>query len=131
MSRRPDDNDRLESLLRMLPAPEPSAQLVVSARRRYLEAMAGRARREALMGLLAALIGLAVLVALGMTVSEPATLVVWPAETVADIARWTAGIGVVISLVPPVGWASVILGSAATLLSLALVTRARAVATAK
>jgi hypothetical protein len=131
MSRRPDDHDRLESLLRMLPAPEPSARLAPSARRRYLEAMAARARREALMGLVAALVGLAVIVAVGMLVSEPATLVVWPAETVADIARWTSGIGVVLALVPPLAWASVVLASAGALLSLGLVARARVLATAK
>ena len=135
MSRRPNDHpndhDRLESLLRMLPAPEPSAQLASSVRRRYLEAMAARALREALMGLVAALIGLAVIAALGMTVSEPATLLVWPAETVADIARWTAGIGVVLALVPALAWASVVLASAGALLSLGLLTRARVLATAK
>ena len=135
MSRRPNDHpndhDRLESLLRMLPAPEPSAQLASSVRRRYLEAMAARARREALMGLVAALVGLAVIAAIGMTVSEPATLLVWPAETVADIARWTAGIGVVLALVPALAWASVVLASAGALLSLGLLTRARVLATAK
>ena len=131
MSRRTDEHDRLESLLRMLPAPEPSARLASSARRRYLEAMAARARREALMGLVAALIGLAVITAIGMTVSEPATLLVWPAETVADIARWTAGIGVVLALVPALAWASVVLASAGALLSLGLLTRARVLATAK
>ena len=135
MSRRPNDHpndhDRLESLLRMLPAPEPSAQLASSVRRRYLEAMAARARREALMGLVAALVGLAVIAAIGMTVSEPATLLLWPAETVADIARWTAGIGVVLALVPALAWASVVLASAGALLSLGLLTRARVLATAK
>ena len=127
----PNDHDRLESLLRMLPAPEPSAQLASSVRRRYLEAMAARARREALMGLVAALVGLAVIAAIGMTVSEPATLLLWPAETVADIARWTAGIGVVLALVPALAWASVVLASAGALLSLGLLTRARVLATAK
>jgi len=135
MSRRPNDHpndhDRLESLLRMLPAPEPSAQLASSVRRRYLEAMAARARREALMGLVAALVGLAVIAAIGMTVSEPATLLLWPAETVADIARWTAGIGVVLALVPALAWASVVLASAGALLSLGLLARARVLATAK
>ena len=83
------------------------------------------------MGLVAALVGLAVIVAVGMLVSEPATLVVWPAETVADIARWTAGIGVVLTLVPPFAWAAVVLASAGALLSLGLVTRARVLATVK
>ena len=124
MSRRPDEHDQLESLLRMLPAPEPPAHLASAARRRYHEAMAARARREALMGLLAALIGLVLIATLVVTVTEPASLVVWLADTVADLARWTAGIGVVLALVPPVVWGAVVLGSAATVLSL-FVARAR------
>jgi len=127
----PDENDQLESLLRMLPAPEPSAQFAAAARRRYREAVAARARREALTGFLAALIGLAALTTFALTVIEPAALVVWLAETVADIARWTAGTGVVLALVPPVVWASVVLGSVATSLSMLLIARARAVALAK
>ena len=83
------------------------------------------------MGLVAALVGLAVIAAIGMTVSEPATLLLWPAETVADIARWTAGIGVVLALVPALAWASVVLASAGALLSLGLLARARVLATAK
>jgi len=82
-------------------------------------------------GVVAALVGLTAIAAVGMLASEPATLVVWPAETIADIARWTAGIGVVLALVPPLAWASVVLGSAGALLSLGLVTRARALATTK
>ena len=131
MSRRPDEHDQLASLLRMLPTPEPPARFVSAARRRYLEAVAARARREALASLAAALIGLAVLTTFALAMIEPATLVVWLAETVADIARWTAGTGVVLALVPPAAWTSVVLGSAATLLSLLLIARARAVALAK
>ena len=82
------------------------------------------------MGLLAALIGLVVTASLVVTVTEPSTLIVWFADTVADLARWTAGIGVVLALVPLVAWGSVVLGSAATVLSL-FVARARAVALAK
>jgi len=130
MSRRPDEHDQLASLLRMLPAPEPPAHLASAARQRYHEAIAARARREALMGLLAALIGLVVTASLVVTVTEPSTLIVWFADTVADLARWTAGIGVVLALVPLVAWGSVVLGSAATVLSL-FVARARAVALAK
>jgi predicted anti-sigma-YlaC factor YlaD len=125
MSRQPDEHSQLESLLRMLPAPEPPAHLASAARRRYHEAIAARARREALMGLLAALIGLVVIATLTVTVTEPASLVVWLADTVADLARWTAGIGVILALVPPVVWGAVVLGSAATVLSL-FVARARA-----
>jgi len=130
MSPYPDENDQLASLLRMLPVPEPPAQLAAAARRRYHEAIAVRARREALMGLVAALIGLLVTATLVVTVTEPATLIVWLVDTVADLARWTAGIVVVLALVPPVIWGSIVLGSAATVLSL-FVARARAVSLAK
>ena len=131
MSREPDESARLGGLLRMLPAPAPSAQFASAARRRYLAAIEARARREALTGLGAALIGLAAVVVSVGTVIEPAALVTWLAETVADLARWTAGTGVVLALVPPIVWAPVVLGSAAMVLSLALLARARAVALAK
>ena len=131
MSRRPDDTDQLAALLRMLPTPEPPAQFAPATRRRYLEAIAARARREVLTGLVAALIGLAVFATFVLTVIEPAALVVWLAEAVADIARWTAGAAVVIALVPAVAWASVVLGSAAIVLSILLIARARPVSFAK
>ena len=131
MSRPPDENDRLADLLRTLPAPEPSARFASEARRRYLAAIEARARREALTGLAAALVGLAVIVALMATVIEPATLVGGVADAVADLARWTTGLGVVLAVVPPVAWAPMVLGSAATVLALALVARARSAALAK
>jgi hypothetical protein len=130
MSRRPDEHDQLTSLLRILPAPEPPDRLASAARRHYHEAIAARARREALLGLVAALIGLLVTATLVVTVTEPATLIVWLVDTVADLARWTAGIVVVLALIPPVIWGSIVLGSAATVLSL-FVARARAVSLAK
>jgi hypothetical protein len=131
MSRRSDEDDRLAALLRMLPAPEASAQFRSAARRRYLEAIEARARREVLTGLMAALVGLSVIAVLVGTVIEPAALVAWLAEAAADLARWATGIGVVLALVPPVAWASVVLGSAAAVLSVALITRTRSVALAK
>ena len=131
MSRRLDEYDRLADLLRMLPAPEPSAQFASAARRRYLEAIEARARREALTGLVAALVGLAVTASLAWTVIEPVTLVGWLAEAAADLVRWTAGLGVVLAVVPPAAWAAGVLGSAATALALALVVRARSPALAK
>jgi len=131
MSRQTDENDRLDGLLRMLPVPEPSAPFASTARRRYLAAIEARARREALTGLVAALIGLAAVAVTVGAVIEPAALVAWLAQAVADLARWTAGIGVVLALVPPVAWAPVVMGSAAMVLSLALVARARSVALAK
>jgi hypothetical protein len=131
MSQRPDENDQLASLLRVLPAPEPSAQFLSAARRRYLEAIDARARREVLTGLMAALIGLVVIAALVGSIIEPAALVAWLAEAAADLARWTTGVGVVLALVPPVVWTSVGLGFAATVLSLMLIARARSLALAK
>jgi hypothetical protein len=72
-----------------------------------------------------------VIVALMGTVIEPATLVGGLAYAVADLARWTTGIGVVLAVVPPVAWAPVVLGSAATVLALGLVARVRSAALAK
>ena len=131
MSRRFDDDDRLTDLLRMLPAPEPSAQFASAARRRYLEAIEARARREALTGLAAALVGLAMIALLVGTVFEPATLVASLAEAAADLARWTTGILIVLALVSPIVWLSLVMGSAATILLLAFAARGRATAIAK
>jgi hypothetical protein len=125
MSRRFDADDRLGDLLRMLPAPEPSAQFVSAARRRYLEAMAARARREALTGLAAALVGLAMIAVLIGSVFEPVTLIGWLAEAAADLARWTTGVVIVSALVPPIVWVSLVLGSSATMLMLAFAVRGR------
>jgi hypothetical protein len=131
MSRRFDDDDRLADLLRMLPAPEPSAQFASAARRRYLEAIEARARREALTGLAAALVSLAMIALLVGTVFEPAALVASLAEAAADLARWTTGILIVLALVPPIVWLSLVMGSAATILLLAFAARGRATAIAK
>ena len=131
MSRLPDENDRLADLLRTLPAPEPSAQFASAARRRYLAAIEARARREALAGLAAALVGLAVLVALVGTIAEPAALVGGLTDGVTDLARWATGIGVVLAVVPPVAWVPLVLGSATTVLALALLARPRAATLAK
>ena len=94
-----------------------------SARRRYLDAIEARARCEALTGVIVAIIGLAGVTALAETVIEPA-IVGWLAEAVADLARWTAGIRVVLALVAPVVWASVVPGSPATMLALLRIARA-------
>lgn len=131
MSRRPDESDQLASLLRALPSPEPSGDFLAGAQRRYRAALAGRARREALTALVAALIGVALIAALLGPVMEPATLVAWLAEAAADVARWTIGVGIVLALVPPVVWTSMAAGFAATVLSLVIVARTRSLATAK
>jgi hypothetical protein len=131
VSRRPDESDQLASLLRALPSPEPSGDFLAGAQRRYRAALAGRARREALTALVAALIGVALIAALLGPVMEPATLVAWLAEAAADVARWTTGVGIVLALVPPVVWTSMAAGFAATVLSLVIVARTRSLATAK
>jgi hypothetical protein len=131
MSRQFDEDDRLGDLLRMLGAPAPSAQFASAARHRYLAAIEARARREAGIGLAAALVGLAMIAVLVGTVFEPATLVGWLAESAADLARWTTGIVVVSALVPPIVWVSLVLGSAATMLMLAFAARGRFTAMVK
>jgi len=115
----------------MLPAPEPSADFRAAARRRYLEALEVRARREVLLGLVTALVGLAVIAALVGTMTEPAGPLAWLAEVVADLARWTTAVGVLVALVPEVAWIPVVLGSTAFALTLVLIARGRALVVAK
>lgn len=131
MSPRPDEGDRLTSLLQALRAPEPSAEFGAGARRRYLEAIEARHRRQALTGLLAALVGLAAIAMLLGPTIEPAALLASLAGAAADLARWTAGVGIVLALVPLAVWASAALASTAAVLSLVLVARARSVGLVK
>ena len=131
MSERPDDNDGLTSLLQALSVPEPSAEYLAGARRRYLVAMAARDRSQVLTGLVAALVGLAVVAILLGPTLEPAALLAWLAGGAADLARWTTGVTVVLALVPLAIWTSAALGSAAAVLSLVLVARARLLAPVK
>jgi hypothetical protein len=131
MSRRADERDELTSLLQALPAPEPSAEFLAGARRRYLEAVEARDRRAVLTGLAAAVVGLVVTASLLTITIEPAALVVLLAEAAADLARWATGVGVVIALVPLSIWTSTLLGSAAAVLSLILMARARSLAPVK
>ena len=131
MSQRPDENGRLTSLLQALRVPEPSAEFLAGARRRYLDAIEVRDRRQVLTGLLAALVGLAVIaILLGPTI-EPAALLASLAAVAADLARWTTGVVVVLALVPLVIWASAALVSIAALLSLVFVARARSLGLVK
>jgi len=116
MSQQPDENGRLTGLLQGLRVPEPSAQFLAGARRRYLDAIEARGRRQVLTGLLAALVGLA-----GIAILSLASL----AEVAADVARWTTGVRVVLALVPLAIWASAALASTAAVLSIVLVARAR------
>jgi hypothetical protein len=131
MTQHPDEHDRLASLLRALPSPEPSGEFLAGARRRYRAALEARARREVLTALVVALVGMTLLATLLGVVTGPAAVVAWLAEATADLARWTAGAVVVLALVPPLVWTSMALGFAATVLSLVLVTRVRSLALSK
>ena len=131
MSRQPDEDGQIASLLRALPVPEPSAELLAGARRRYLEAVEVRDRRHVLTGLVAALVGLVVIAALLGSAVEPSTLAVWIAEAAADLARWTTGVAVVMALVPLTLWVSAVLGFTVAALSLVLIARARPLAVVK
>ena len=131
MSQRPDENGQLTSLLQALVAPEPSEEFLTGARRRYLEAIASRERRAVFTGLAAAVVGLVVIATLLATTVEPAALVAWLAEAMADLARWTTGVAVVFALVPLTIWTSAALGSTAAVLSLVLIARARSLALVK
>ena len=131
MSLPPDENGRLASLLQALPVREPSAEFLAGTRRRYLEAIQARDRHHVLTGLAAALVGLAVTAILLSWVVEPVAFVVWLAEAAADLAKWMTGFGVVVALVPLPIWTSAVLGSAAAVLSLLLIARARSLAAVK
>ena len=131
MSQQPDENERLTGLLQALRVPEPSAEFLAGARRRYLDAIEVRDRRQVLTGLVAALVGLSVIaILLGPTI-DPAALLVWLADVAADLARWTTGVGVVLALVPLAIWASAALASTAAVLSLVLVARAQSLGLVK
>jgi hypothetical protein len=127
MSQQPDDTERLTSLLQALRVPEPPAEFLTGARRRYLDAIEMRDRRQVLVGLGAALVGLAVVAIL----LGPTALLASLAEVAADLARWTTGVGIVLALVPFPIWASAALGSIAAVLSLVFVARARSLGLVK
>ena len=127
MSQQPDDTERLTSLLQALRGPEPPAEFLTGARRRYLDAIEMRDRRQVLVGLGAALVSLAVVAIL----LGPTALLASLAEVAADLARWTTGVGIVLALVPFPIWASAALGSIAAVMSLVFVARARSLGLVK
>jgi hypothetical protein len=131
VTQEPDENLRLTSLLQTLPVPEPPAEFLTGARRRYLDAIEVRDRRRVLTGLGAALVGLVVVAILLGPTLEPAALLASLAEVAADLARWTTGVGVVLALAPLAIWASAALGSIAAVLSLIFVARARSLGLVK
>jgi len=118
MSRSPDENDRLGSLLRAIPAPEPSADFLAGAHRRYREAIDARHRREIHTSLVSGLLGLGLIAFLVVPTVEPASLLAWLAEAAADVARWTTGAVVVLALIPPTFWAVAALSTVASTLTL-------------
>ena len=128
---RPDEDVPLTNLLQALSAPEPSAEFVAEARRRYLEAIEARERHHALAGLGAALVGLAAITILLGWMIEPIALVAWLAAATGDLARWATGAGVVIALVPLSIWTAAVLGSATAVLSLVLMARSRSLVPVK
>jgi hypothetical protein len=131
MSRRADERDELTSLLQALPTPAPSAEFLVGARHRYLVAIEARDRRVVLVGLAAAVVALVAIATLLVMTIEPGAFIGSLAEAAADLARWATGVGVIIDLVPLSVWMSAVLGSAASVLSLVLIARARSLALVK
>lgn len=121
MSPMHDGDEALTALLRQISFPEPTPDLLAGARRRYVEAVDARYRREVVAGLAAACVALA-LVALAVT---PATLIAWVAVTLADLATWLGALEVLVSLVPPVVSISAVLISVVSLLSGVCLLRAR------
>jgi hypothetical protein len=112
-----DDDERLAGLLRAMAVPEPRPDFLAGARRRYLEAMEARYRREAMRALLLASFGLGVAVTVALWALDPLALIGEAALLIADLAKAADGIDVVLSQVPPLAWTSVVLASVAALLS--------------
>ena len=124
MSQRPDD-DRLASLLRAIPGPEPPADFLAHARRRYHEAIDARHRREIYASLASGVLGLGLIALWLVPTVEPVSLFAWLAEAAADAARWTTGAVVVLSLVPLTFWAVAALSFVASTLTLIRLAHAR------
>jgi hypothetical protein len=127
----PGEDGQLASLLRAIPAPEPPPDFVAGARRRYRDAIEARYRRKIFMSLAGALLGLVVVATLLGPTAEPALLVAWLAEAMAQGARWMTGVAVVLLLVPPDFWAPATLGLVASVLSLVLLARPHSLAVVK
>ena len=126
-----DEDARLTTLLRTIRIPEPSADFLAVARRRYLEALDARYRQEVSTGLVAAFLAVGLAAALLPSAFEPATLIAWIAVTTSNAARWMDGIGIVLALVPPLVWLAAAVGSVIPLLSIASLLRARSLTVVK
>lgn len=120
-----EDDDWLAILLPAIPTPEPPADFLPGARRRYLEALEARYRREVFTGLVAAAIGFGLAATLLLSVFEAATLIAGVSVAMANLVRWMDGIAIVLSCVPPLFWASNVFGVVVSLMAIASLARAR------
>lgn len=126
-----DDDERLSTLLRAIPFPEPRPDFLAGARRRYVEALDARYRREVLTALVAASVALGLAATLLLSVFEPATLIAGVAVTIAGLAKWMDGIGVVLAQMPPLVWTSAVLVSVVSMLSVVSLLRMRSLLAVK
>jgi hypothetical protein len=131
MTRLPDEDDRLTTLLRAIATPEPPPDFLAGARRRYARAMEARYRREAFTGLVASALGLGIAATLLLSVFEPVALIAWVAVAAAEVTAWMKGVAIVLSIVPPALWPSVLLGLIVSLLPFVLLARARSLVVVK
>ena len=131
MTQFPDEDERLTMLLRTIPFPEPLPDFLAGARRRYVEAVEARYRREVFTGLLAASFALGLVATFLLSAFKPATLIAWVVATMASVAKWMDGIGIIVSQVPPVVATSAVLVSIVFLLSVVSLLRVRSLVTVK
>jgi len=131
MSRPHDEDERVTMRLRTISMPEPSPDFLAGARRRYLEALDARYRREVFTGLVAAAFAFGLAAILLRFAFRPGTLIAWVAVTMSSVATWMDGIGMVLSLVPPLVLASSVLVSVVCLLSVVSLLRVRPPAAVK
>jgi hypothetical protein len=132
MTQLSDEDARLAALLRAIAAPEPSADFLAGASRRYARAMQARSRREALAGLGLSALGLVVVTVLLLSAFEPVTLIAWVVVSAAEVMAWMEGVASALSVVPPALWAPALLGLVvASLLPLAFLLRPRSLLVVK
>jgi hypothetical protein len=119
-----DESERLTVLLRAVAFREPGPDLLAGARRRYLEALDARYRREAVTGFVTASLALVLAAAALSWTFEPAAIVAWLASAVASVATWADGLTVVAGDVSPAAWVVTVLASVVSLLSVIALRRA-------
>jgi hypothetical protein len=123
MTHLPDEDGRLTTLLRAIATPEPPPGFLGGARRRYVQALEARYRREVFTGLVASTLGLVLAATLLLSVFEPVALIARIAVAAAEVMAWMKGVAIVLSIVPPVLWASALLGLVVSLLPFVLFAR--------